>query len=55
MDSSLSIDDLGKTCKKINPAKLDLASPVTQTNVDTACGALKKKISGHINNGYLRI
>ena len=52
MDSSLSIDDLGKTCKKINPAKLDLAPPVIQSNVDATCGALKKKISGHISNGY---
>ena len=53
IDPSSSIDDVGKTCKKINPSKQEFSSAITETNTTTTCEALQNKISGYITNGYI--
>ena len=55
IDPSSSIDDIGKTCKKINPSKLDSGPSIIETNTTATCEALHNKISGHITNGYIII
>ena len=53
INPSSSIDDIGKTCKKINPSKLDSGPSIIETNTTATCEALHNKISGHITNGYI--
>ena len=52
IDPSSSLNTVGKTCQRINPAKLDLTPPVIQPNFDESCEAFQNKISEHISNGY---
>ena len=47
IDPSSSIDDIGKTCKKINPSKLESGPPTIEMNDTATCEAIKNKISGH--------
>ena len=53
IDPSSSIDDVGKTCKKINPSKQEFGPAITETNTTTTCEALQNKISGYFTNGYI--
>ena len=47
IDPSSSIDDIGKTCKTINPSKLESGPPTIEMNATATCEALQNKISGH--------
>ena len=51
IDPSSSIDDIGKTCQKINPSKLDSDLSIIETNATSTCEALHNKISRHITSG----
>ena len=52
VDASLSLEAIGKTCKKINLMKQDLTPPVVQPNINGSCEEFQNRITRYIHKSY---